>query len=839
MLSGKDMKPRTTIALMSLLVCAGLAFAESGPETSKVDFDSYKKVFYVSVATGSDSEGKGSQSKPWATIAHALTATAENQRGASAILVAAGLYEEHSLNMRSGVDLYGGFDGDDWSRDIWANRTVLDAKSAGRVVVAADNARLDGFEVTGGLFRGPGAGVYIDGVSPTLSNNFFSANKTLGPEDWNPEYWHETANDGAAVYCTNGGKPEVHKNIFVGNQTDNGRGAGIGYDGFCGGAITRNVFIDNVAGLDDPMRSSDGGAISVFRWSSPVIANNVVLSNTALSKNDAGGIFVALWSSAKVQNNVIVDNDAGDDAGGLFVGGQEHRYDGPLDPLPGADKFFVEVTGNRFFGNRNSSWNSGATRMTMESRGLVANNIAAMNPGFYIQRSEMEVVNNTILEDTLFIETKEGLKPSVFRNNIILGSFEFDTTATVTDSLFRDGFAGEGNIEGTPAFIEDGLQLTALTASYSKTNFITTIHLSAAVDQKGLENRVVVSGDTWGVVKSLSGDQLTLWGDLSSAKQLTMLPSFRQTSSSKGWGKGADADRADTSAYQPKRINKSIELLESGQPIYYAAGYGGYQAGLKMAGTWADYIVYNMEHQPLDFGLLREFMQGLVDAGPTPSGHRTPAVIVVLPLLGLDEETARSGGWMVEQALAQGVHGVHLARARSPEAVKRFVQAARYPIHKQEIETVGEGLRGWGSHIFAAWVWGLERQEYLKKADVWPLNPDGEIMLGVKIEDQQALANVDSTLAVPGLAFAEHGPRDLGLSFGHLEGRADPPVPPEVNAAGDRVLDVANENGIFFLDNVLPDNVNGQLDRGVMIGAGRREDAAEVGRAHTKRTMPW
>jgi 4-hydroxy-2-oxoheptanedioate aldolase len=345
-------------------------------------------------------------------------------------------------------------------------------------------------------------------------------------------------------------------------------------------------------------------------------------------------------------------------------------------------------------------------------------------------------------------------------------------------------------------------------------------------------------GDKWSVVHSVDGNKMVLWGNVSDATQINVIPTYRQTASSPGFGKGVDAARA-TSTYQSKRVNKSIELLESGQPIYYASGSGGYTSGIRMANTWADYIVYNMEHQPLDFASLREFMRGLVDAGPTPSGHRTPTVIVVLPLLGLDAETAKAGGWMVEQALAQGVHGVHLARARDPEAVKRFVQAARYPVHKQEIETLGEGLRGWGSHLFASWVWGLDREEYLRKADVWPLNPDGEIMLGVKLEDQFALSNAEQTLMVPGLAFTEHGPRDLGLSYGHLEGRADPPLPDEVVKAGDHVLSLATANGIFFLDNVLPDNVIQQLDRGVMIGAGRRQDAAEIGRRHSKRKMPW
>ena len=293
--------------------------------------------------------------------------------------------------------------------------------------------------------------------------------------------------------------------------------------------------------------------------------------------------------------------------------------------------------------------------------------------------------------------------------------------------------------------------------------------------------------------------------------------------------------------YQPKRINKCIELFEAGQPVYYkyTKTTGGYEEGLEMAQTWADYIVYDMEHKPLDFARLQDFMRGLVDGGPTPSGHRTPAVIVVLPVLGIDTVSFMGGSWMVQQALATGVHGVHLARARNPEAVKKFVQAARYSIHKQKVDVIGEGYRGWGSHKFAAWVWGVSQEEYLKKADVWPLNPEGELMLGVKIEDPYALANAEETLQIPGLAFAEHGPRDFGFSLGYLEGRADPPVPEGVQQAGDKVLELCKKYGLKFLDNVLPDNVIKRVDKGVMIGAGSNQQAAEVGRKYTKRKMPW
>ena len=275
-----------------------------------------------------------------------------------------------------------------------------------------------------------------------------------------------------------------------------------------------------------------------------------------------------------------------------------------------------------------------------------------------------------------------------------------------------------------------------------------------------------------------------------------------------------------TSTWKPKRINKCIELLEAGQPIYYAAGYGGYDEGKAMAQTWGDYIIYNMEHNPLDFTKLRGF-------------------IAIVPVLGVDDDYLEGGAWMIQQALAQGVHGLHLVRARDPEAVQLFVQNVRYPIHKQGIEEIGEGLRGFGSHVFASKIWGISKEEYLKKADVWPLNPEGELMLGIKIEDQYALKNAPQTMSIPGLSFAEHGPRDMGLSYGYLEGRADPPVPAEVDAAGDVVLELCKKYNLAFLDNVLPDNVEEKIKKGVMIGAGRRQDSAEAGRAFTKRQMPW
>ena len=78
----------------------------------------------------------------------------------------------------------------------------------------------------------------------------------------------------------------------------------------------------------------------------------------------------------------------------------------------------------------------------------------------------------------------------------------------------------------------------------------------------------------------------------------------------------------DGSAPAPSRINKAIELLEKGQPVYYTTAVGGYEQGLEFAGTESDYINYEMEHGPFDIAALREFMRGLVDGGPTSPRSR-------------------------------------------------------------------------------------------------------------------------------------------------------------------------------------------------------------------------
>jgi 4-hydroxy-2-oxoheptanedioate aldolase len=237
--------------------------------------------------------------------------------------------------------------------------------------------------------------------------------------------------------------------------------------------------------------------------------------------------------------------------------------------------------------------------------------------------------------------------------------------------------------------------------------------------------------------------------------------------------------------------------------------------------------MYDMEGATLDFAALRGFMKGLVDGGPTASGHRTPAVIVTLPVLGLDEASMRANYWVVHQVLAAGVHGILLCHTRVPEAARLLVEAVRYPFAPR-FAGLAQGLRGSGSQSFAAQIWGVQGNEYLRKADAWPLNKDGELLLGVKIEDSYALANAEKTTKVPGIAFAEWGPGDMGF---WLLGppQADQTSHPDMRAARSRVLKATKEAKIFFLNSCNDKDVVDMIKEGVMICTG----GYQVGRKFT------
>ena len=317
----------------------------------------------------------------------------------------------------------------------------------------------------------------------------------------------------------------------------------------------------------------------------------------------------------------------------------------------------------------------------------------------------------------------------------------------------------------------------------------------------------------------------------------------------------------------PGQINRTIALLQENQAIYYDGPHSGhvltYEQGRIDANTWADYMNVGMEHGSFDMAGLAEYLRGMVDAGPTRSGHRTPAVIVEAPVNGTDAANVRFNAWQFRQILGRGAHGILLCQAETVDAVRAFVEACRYPHHLNGVDPslptpeqrmqgatrpidagrtadgrpwLGIGTRGRGSEATAAPVWGVSQSDYMNLCEPWPLNPNGELLLGVKLESPEGIANADAICAVPGLGFAEMGPGDLSLSLGQTTIMRDP-YPPIMRAARDKVLAACLRNGIAFLEGCNKANIVARLDEGVRVISGHDPDVAKVGRAHQGRRM--
>jgi hypothetical protein len=184
-------------------------------------------------------------------------------------------------------------------------------------------------------------------------------------------------------------------------------------------------------------------------------------------------------------------------------------------------------------------------------------------------------------------------------------------------------------------------------------------------------------------------------------------------------------------------------------------------------------------------------------------------VFVTLPMTGYSEECMLANSWAILQTLSAGAHGVHICHMRDPAAAEVMVAASRYPFDYPDVSPPPlEGMRGMGSQIYAAHIWGVSHARYFELADTWPHNPKGEISCGVKIEDRHALASVEATLAVKGIAFAEGGAGDMGMSIAGLNVLREMPqaerdrlqnADPRLAAAQMRVWDACKRNGVRWL----------------------------------------
>ena len=211
-------------------------------------------------------------------------------------------------------------------------------------------------------------------------------------------------------------------------------------------------------------------------------------------------------------------------------------------------------------------------------------------------------------------------------------------------------------------------------------------------------------------------------------------------------------------------LNKVIEAMEDGRAA--------------VAGREWRFI--DMEHAPFSGDRLASILAEM-DADRDADGRLKLAPLVRIPQDG-DEDFR----WAVKQVLDAGAFGVILPHVDTGDEAIRFVRAMRYPPMRDAAAPEPRGERGWGpGRAIRLWR-SADAREYHAKADVWPLNPDGELFAVAIIESAEAVRNIGDILRAP-LSAIMVVPGDMSIDFGL--GPRGARNHPEVDAAYRTVLD--------------------------------------------------
>jgi 4-hydroxy-2-oxoheptanedioate aldolase len=159
----------------------------------------------------------------------------------------------------------------------------------------------------------------------------------------------------------------------------------------------------------------------------------------------------------------------------------------------------------------------------------------------------------------------------------------------------------------------------------------------------------------------------------------------------------------------------------------------------------------------------REFMRSIVAAGGSARTHPFQAKIPVM-----HRDPVEATQHLTDQ-LNDGQVVVAMQQVETVEEVRQAIAAMRF--------TSKGGVRPEEGFERAAAYWDMTEGEYLEKADVWPLNPNGELLINVIIESKEGVANARTISDIPGVSIVTVGSGTLGGVF------------TSTNAEGERVRD--------------------------------------------------
>lgn len=215
---------------------------------------------------------------------------------------------------------------------------------------------------------------------------------------------------------------------------------------------------------------------------------------------------------------------------------------------------------------------------------------------------------------------------------------------------------------------------------------------------------------------------------------------------------------------KPAHLNPLVELLQQKKPvfgIYAPANRGGGRRGAPppadapkpktaaelaqeaVAYKGADFIFDGSMENNFEVGYPRfaDFIKGMAEAGAVDkaTGRQHHTLVVKTHEIAENVPLAQE---RIAKQLDLGVSTIVLVGVESPDEVKAGLAAMRFK-SKGGVRPDNVG----GAPAF----WGLSEKDYKQKADVWPLDPNGELVNFTIVESKPGLARVDEIAAVKGI----------------------------------------------------------------------------------------
>lgn len=148
---------------------------------------------------------------------------------------------------------------------------------------------------------------------------------------------------------------------------------------------------------------------------------------------------------------------------------------------------------------------------------------------------------------------------------------------------------------------------------------------------------------------------------------------------------------------------------------------------------------YNFDQS---FPPFAEFARALDASGGPAKGKGakfTHPVFVKTPEVAPDPALAAA---RIGKQLNEGVSGIVFVDVLNAEELKKGIAAVRFKANGGvRADDVGD----------APARWGMTEKEYKERADLWPLNPRGELVTFTIVESKEGLAHIREIAAVPGV----------------------------------------------------------------------------------------